>query len=298
MPTDETDAELDRQLQGTSAGQILKFTDILGADFPDGIAGQEADFTVIVKEVKAKQLPELDDDFALSASEFDTIDELRADVGERVGRAKRFQARQLLRGKVVEAVTELADFPLPPSLVAEESAYRLDRLAHEASHYGMTIEQYLQLTGRSMDELKDEAERGARETVKSMLVLDAVGRAAGIEVEQSDLGEELARQSMRLGPARPGDGRAHAAAGPDQRAGRRRLPPQDHRPPGRVGRGPRRPAAGAGSRRRGRARGDGGRAAAGRRAGRRRARPRSRGRRRRAASRTPAPTATATLARP
>ena len=199
VPTAETDAELDRQLQGTSAGQILKFSDILGADFPDGIAGQEADFTVIVKEVKSKQLPELDDDFALSASEFDTIAELRADVGERVGRAKRFQARQLLRGKVVEAVTELADFPLPPSLVAEESAYRLDRLAHEASHYGMTMEQYLQVTGRSMDELQEEAERGARETVKSMLVLDAVGRAAGIEVEQSDLGEELARQSMRLG---------------------------------------------------------------------------------------------------
>jgi trigger factor len=200
IPEEDTDSELDRQLVGAAAGDVLTFTDVLGNDYPDGLAGQELDFTAIVKEVKVQTLPELDDDFALTASEFDHIDELIADLREQIGREKRQMARANLRGKVVEAVAELVDIPLPAALVEEEQRFRLNRLAHQAEHNGMSLDQFLALAGgddieQLLEQIKDEA----AQTVKAQLVVDEIGQQAGIQVEQEDLGKEIGRQAMRLG---------------------------------------------------------------------------------------------------
>jgi trigger factor len=194
----ETDAPLDRNLIGTEAGAIVKFTDTLGEDYGER-AGLEVQFTVIVKEVKVKRLRDLDDAFASEASEFDTIEELTAEMRSQLATAKRAQATAELRGKVVEAVGELVDVPLPEALVQEELRFRLQRLAHEAQHHDMSMEQYLQAVGQSADDLFGRLEGDARSTVKAQLVLDAVGRDAGIEIEREDLGVEIARRAQRLG---------------------------------------------------------------------------------------------------
>ncbi|HUG86466.1 MAG TPA: trigger factor, partial [Euzebya sp.] len=199
IPEEDTDSELDAQLPGAAAGAVLSFTDVLGADYPDGLAGQELAFTAIVKEVKVRTLPELDDDFALTASEFDTIEELIDDLRDQIGREKRQMARSNLRGKVVETISELVDVPLPESLVEEEQRFRLNRLAHQAEHNGISFDQFLMLaSGGDPQVLIDQIKTEAEETVRAQLVVDEIGQAAGIKIEQADLGQEIARQAMRL----------------------------------------------------------------------------------------------------
>lgn len=193
-----SEQELDRQLLGASAGAILKFRDTLGADYGEELAGQELSFTAIVKEVKVKKLPDLDDDFAITASEFDTIDELREDLRATLGRQKRAYARQALRGAIVQAVTGLVEVPLPPSMVGNEQRFRLSRLASEAERYGMSLEQYLAAAGEEAEAFLAGMEDEAKTTVKAQLVVDRVGQELGIDVTQQDLGEEIGRQAVRL----------------------------------------------------------------------------------------------------
>lgn len=195
---DETDSELDRQLAGASPGAILKFTDTLGPDYGER-AGQEVQLTAIVKEVKARRLPDLDDAFAADASEFDTVEELRAELRRVLAEQKLEHARQELRGKVVEAVVERVEVPLPPSMVQEELRYRLDRVAAQAEHYGMSTEQLLAASGVNTEELLAQFEREAEQAVKAQLVLDVIGREAGIDLDQNDLQVEVMRQAQRLG---------------------------------------------------------------------------------------------------
>ncbi len=210
---EESDSALDRNLLGASAGDVLTFSDTLGPDYGE-LSGAEVDLTATVKEVKAKQLPELDDDFAITASEFDTIDELRDELRTQLGQHKKSQARAELRGKVVEAVCDLVEVPLPQSMVQQELRFRLNRLAQQAEQYGMSLEQYLSAVGTSPQDAVSELEEEARQTVKAQLVVDAVGRKAEVDITQEDLGAEVARQSMRVG--RPPEELAEFMTHPDR----------------------------------------------------------------------------------
>ena len=195
---EESDSALDRNLLGAKAGDVLKFTDTLGPDYGDK-AEVEAQLTAIVKEVKAKRLPELDDDFAITASEFDTIDELRDELRTQLAQHKKAQARAELRGKVVEAVSDLVEVPLPQSMVQQELRFRINRLGQQAEQYGMTLEQYLAAMSTTPEDLLKDLEEEAGKTVKAQLIIDAIGRAENVEVTQEDLAAEIGRQSMRLG---------------------------------------------------------------------------------------------------
>jgi trigger factor len=195
---EESDSELDRALVGAEAGQTVEFRDTLGEDYGEELAGVEVDFTVEVKEVKGKTLPEVDDDFALTATEFDTAEELMTELRSQMAAHKRMSARVELRGKVVEAVAGLVEVPLPQSMVQDEVRFRLSRLSQQAEQYGMSLDQYVQMAGTSADELFANLEEQARKTVKAQLVVDKVGQAVDIEVTGDDLGVEISRQAQRL----------------------------------------------------------------------------------------------------
>ena len=210
---EESDSALDRNLLGASAGDELSFSDTLGPDYGE-LAGVEVDLAATVKEVKTKNLPELDDEFAVTASEFDTIDELRNELRTQLASAKRSNAQAELRGAVVEAVCDLVEVPLPQSMVQQELRFRLNRIGQQAQQYGMTVEEYFSAVGSDVDEVVAEMEDDARKTVKAQLVVDAVGRAAEVDVTQEDLGGEIARQSMRLG--RPPEELAEFMTHPDR----------------------------------------------------------------------------------
>lgn len=195
---EQTDSELDRNLLDAKAGAILKFTDTLGADYGER-AGQQVAFTAIVKEVKTRRLPDLDDAFVAEASEFETVDELREALREHLAAEKLAQSRTALRGRVVEAVSELVDVPLPPSMVAGELAYRLEQVDRQAAQYGMARDEFLAAAGLSNEQMLKEFESAARKAVKAQLVVEAVAREAGIELDREDLRTEVTQQAAQLG---------------------------------------------------------------------------------------------------
>ncbi len=190
------DAVLDKALLGQEAGAIVRFNDTLGDGYPEDLRGQELSFTAIVKEVKRKNLPELDDDFAVTASEFDTIEELRDELAEQLSEQRRQHAAAELRQKVMQAVVGLVEVSLPDSMVEEELRFSLGRLQRQAAAGGMSEED---LAAAMAEDVVEGLTEQARETVKAQLVLDAVGRDAGIMVVNEDIAAEVARQATRLG---------------------------------------------------------------------------------------------------
>jgi trigger factor len=182
--------ELDRELEGKRKGDILKFNAALPESFGDR-AGTEVTFQVLVKEVKSKRLPAADDEFAKTASEFDTMDELREDIRTKLRSLKESESQAAVRDLVLRRILDDVDIDLPDRLVDEETESRIERATERAKAAGMTLEQVLEAQG--WDELRFRADaRGhAIRAIKADLVLEAVARAEGIQVSSDDLQREI-----------------------------------------------------------------------------------------------------------
>jgi trigger factor len=183
----------EEQLAGASGGDRrevkVSFPEDYGAEH---LAGQEAVFTVDVKEVREKVLPELDDDFASEASEFDKLDELRADIGKRVDEAVDERAEQDFRAAAVEAAVDAATIDLPDDLVAARAAERLERLERRIAGQGMSPEAFFQMQGKTREELLEESKPDAERELKGEAVLAAIAEAEQIEVAEEEMVESLA----------------------------------------------------------------------------------------------------------
>jgi len=189
--------ELDEALRGTRPGAILEFTAELPERFGDN-AGDEATFRVIVKEAKSKVLPELTDEWVDEASEFDTVDELRADIRKRLETMQKLQARMAARDKVLEAVADLVPIPAPESLVDDETRRRVEDLAHRLSHQNATLEAYLEATGQEPQAFIDDVRAGATKAVIGDLALRAVVTQEAIEVSDDELDAEVRRLAEQV----------------------------------------------------------------------------------------------------
>ncbi len=192
--------KLDEELEGTRRGDILRFTVTL----PEGLAseelvGQDVTFQVLVKEAKAKVLPKLDDDFAQEASEFDTLEELRAAERERLEAAARQQAGSELETRVLEAYLGQVDVPLPDSLVRDELGYRANRVAQQLAMMQAPLDQYLEAVGSTAEQFEADLRAQSERAVKAQLVLEAVARAEGLEASGGEVEAEVRRQAQRVG---------------------------------------------------------------------------------------------------
>jgi trigger factor len=188
--------ELDDQLRGTKPGAILEFTATLPERFGE-FAGQEGKFRVIVKEVKQKVLPDLNDEWVQEASEFQTVDELRADIRARVETMQRLQAQRALRDKVLEAAADLVPIEAPPTLIDGETRRRVEDLAHRLSHQGASLEQYLEMTGQEPQAFIDEIRVGAARAVLADLALRAVVTQEEIGVTDEEVDVEVEQLAVR-----------------------------------------------------------------------------------------------------
>jgi trigger factor len=188
--------ELDDQLRGTKPGAILEFTATLPERFGD-LAESEANFRVIVKEAKQKVLPEITDEWASEASEFETVDELRADIRKRVETMQRLQAQMALRDKVLDAAADLVPIEAPPTLIDSETRRRVEDLAHRLSHQGASLEQYLEMTGQEPQAFIDEIRVGAARAVLADLALRAVVAQEGVTASDEEVDAELAQIAER-----------------------------------------------------------------------------------------------------
>jgi trigger factor len=188
---------LDTELRGARAGDILKFSDTLPERFGER-AGDEVTFQVLVKEAKAKVLPEATDAWVSEVSEFETIDELRADARQRLELYSKVQAQMLVRDKVLEAAAALVDLEPPDALVAQEMERRLHDLAHRLEAQGANIAQYLEATGQEQDAFVAGVREGSTAAVRADLALRAVVAQEAIDASDEELDEEIARLAERV----------------------------------------------------------------------------------------------------
>jgi trigger factor len=157
----------------------------------ESLAGKEARFAVSVKEVREKRLPEPDDDFAADNSDFDSLEELRADIEERVLHAVEHRIEDEFRGAVVDAVVEGAQIELPEEVIEARAVEVWERIERQLRSHGMEPEAYLQMQGKTREEAIEEARSDAESGLKREAVLEAVAEAEDIEVEEGELLEAL-----------------------------------------------------------------------------------------------------------
>ena len=187
---------IDEVLIGASEGEQKTFTTSLVAG---KFAGREAEVTVALTSVKQRELPEPDDDFAQLASEFDTLDELKADLRERLDQGKLIQQGMEARDKVLEGLLAATEVPLPDKLVESELEVRKRDAVHAFEHDPGRLEAWLEQQGQSRDEFDTELRTAAAEAVKTQLVLDAVADAEKLGVDESELTERIVYQAQRSG---------------------------------------------------------------------------------------------------
>ena len=186
--------ELDEHMRGAKVGDILVFD----AAHPDPEESDPISFRVLVKEVKEQVLPEATDAWAAEASEFDTLEELRDDLRERVANVKRVQSQLALREGVIDSLVQLVEDDAPTALVDSEVQRRLEDLAHRLQHQGASIEQYLQATGTAPQDMLDQLREQSMSAVKADLALRAVIEAEGITADDDEVDEEIGRLAARL----------------------------------------------------------------------------------------------------
>ncbi len=187
---------LDEAITGLAAGEKADFpTALVGGDH----AGEEATVTVEVKSVKERELPELDDDFAQTASEFDTLDELRADVRTRVERMKAVQQGVQARDRVLEALLAKVEIPLPEGVIKAEIESRNHNLAHQLEAASMTKADFLAAEGQSEEEFDADIEERTRGAMTAQFVLDKVVEKEQLSVNEAELTEHILRTASRYG---------------------------------------------------------------------------------------------------
>ncbi|MGH9099675.1 MAG: trigger factor [Acidimicrobiales bacterium] len=187
---------LDVQLRGAKVGDVLSFDSFAPGTNPED---REVAFRVLLKEVKEKKLPPVSDEWAADASEFATLEDLRADLRERLERVKISVAQLTFRQGALGALAELVeDDQVPELLVAEEVDRRLQELGSRLQQQGMALAQFLEMTGRKEDQLLESIRLQAREEVKSDLALRSVAEEESLEVSEEELETELAEMASRL----------------------------------------------------------------------------------------------------
>ncbi|HEY3734350.1 MAG TPA: trigger factor [Streptosporangiaceae bacterium] len=186
---------LDDALDGVTAGESKTFT----AELPGGAhTGEQAEVTVTVHSVKVKALPELDDEFAQSASEFDTLGEWRAGTRTLLEDARRGQQLNQARERALDALLQKIDIPLPEAIVTEEADRQRRSLGEQVQQLGTTLGEYLQALGRSPEEFEADLQNDARRSVKTGFVLDQFALEEKLGVDAGELSAYIADQAQRM----------------------------------------------------------------------------------------------------
>ena len=187
---------LDEALTGMSAGESKTFSaELVGGEH----GGELADVTVTAHSVKVKDLPELDDEFAQSASEYDTLGEFRAGTRAQLETMKRMQQVGQARERALDAVLGKIEIPLPDSMVNSEIQMRHESLDEQLERAGTSMDDYLASSGQSAEQVNTDITDGARRSVKAGFVLDQLARQEELNIEQDELNSFVIEQAYRMG---------------------------------------------------------------------------------------------------
>ena len=193
--------EFERALTGRSAGDTVTLTVTYdGSDQREELRGRTVEYTVTVKAVQERELPPLDDELAVGVSEFDTLDELKADIVRRLGEAAQARVDELFRRMVIDAVTERSSVDVPRVMVDRRIGTILAQTAQQLPD-GVSFEDYLAATGRTLQEVVEELRPDAEMALRRELVVEAVADAEGIEVTDEEVEEQVRRDAEATGRA-------------------------------------------------------------------------------------------------
>ncbi|MGQ5591944.1 trigger factor [Streptomyces sp. ESR1.13] len=188
---------IDDAVTGLEAGGEATFTSELKGG---SAAGKEAEVTVKVTQVAARELPELDDDFAQLASEFDTLDELKADSRKRLANMKQYDQATQAQERVLDKLLDLVEVPVPEKLLEDEINTRKHNIEHhQLGQMGLDLEKYLELQGKTAEEFETETREAAVKGIKTQFVLDELVKQEKLNVSQEELTEHLMRRAASSG---------------------------------------------------------------------------------------------------
>lgn len=187
----------EEQLIGAGAGETVDVNVTFPEDYrEESLKGKPALFKVTVKEIKFKELPELDDEFVKDVSEFNTLDELKADIRQKHQEANASRAKREYEDEVVKKAVEAAEVDIPDIMVEKEIDYMLKDLDYRLRYQGLNIERYTEIMGTTKEALRNDFKEIAANRVKTNLVLEAIAKAENIKVSDEDIekrAEEIAK---------------------------------------------------------------------------------------------------------
>jgi trigger factor len=188
----------EEQLIGKNKGEEVEINVTFPEEYhAEELAGKPAVFKVKIHEIKEKELPELDDEFAKDVSEFDTIDELKEDIKKKLEENSKNREKIDNENKVIEKVVEAAKVDVPEVLIDREVDYQLGDFEQRLLMQGLRLEQYLQLTNTKLDDLKEQLRPNAEKMVKMELVLEAISKKENIEATDDEIDQELEKMAKQ-----------------------------------------------------------------------------------------------------
>ena len=182
----------EEQLVGAEIGKEVEVKVTFPEDYQaEELKGKAAVFKCTIKEIKEKELPALDDEFASEVSEFDTLEEYKKDVKETLTIEKEKAAREAKEAAVIDAIIADSDMDIPEAMVTTQQKQMIDEFAQRMQMQGLSMEQYFQFTGATLDKMMEQVKPQAETRIKSRLVLEAVAAKEGIEATEEDYEEEI-----------------------------------------------------------------------------------------------------------
>lgn len=186
----------EEQMIGMNIGEEKELNVTFPEDYhAENLKGKPATFKVTVKEIKEKQLPELDDDFAQDVSDFDTLAEYKDDLKKKIAERKESEAKAKKESEGIEKVVEAAKMDIPQAMIDTQVNRMLEDFAMRLQQQGLSVEQYFQYTGMTADKIMEEMKPEAVKRIKNSLVLEAVAKAENIEVSEEEFEAELQKMA-------------------------------------------------------------------------------------------------------
>lgn len=181
----------EEQVAGHKAGEEFDVNVTFPEQYEPSLAGKDAVFKCKINEIKAKELPELDDEFAKDVSEFDTLDELKDDLKKQIAERKEANAKTDFENQIIEQICENMEVEIPECMFTQKCDEMVQDYAYRLQMQGLDLNTYLQYLGQTMDQFKEQFMEGAKQQVKTKLALDAIVKAENIEASEEEIEAEV-----------------------------------------------------------------------------------------------------------
>ncbi len=181
----------EEQVAGHKAGEEFDVNVTFPEQYEPSLAGKDAVFKCKINEIKAKELPELDDEFAKDVSEFDTLDELKDDLKKQIAERKEANAKTDFENQILEQICENMEVEIPECMFTQKCDEMVQDYAYRLQMQGLDLNTYLQYLGQTMDQFKEQFMEGAKQQVKTKLALDAIVKAENIEASEEEIEAEV-----------------------------------------------------------------------------------------------------------